>query len=144
MQAPDEALPLPRDAVYLTHVEAGTLLLAEGADVLVEGPPQWIGEQLQVPRSCVREGCGHWVEAAGWIRLSQAGGAPDGDGARGRIRVIAPAQAGRDPLEAVLGHLRALRRLENRLLAATARALRRRLAPRDNGDQGTGAQPGAT
>lgn len=138
MQAPDEALPLPRDAVYLTHVEAGTLLLAEGADVLVEGPPQWIGEQLQVPRSCVREGGGHWVETAGWIRLSQAGGAPVEDGTLGRIRVIAPAQAGRDPLEAVLGHLRALRRLENRLLAATARALRRRLALPGGGDQGVG------
>lgn len=144
MQAPDEALLLPRGAVYLTRVEAGTLLVAEGAEVLVEGPPQWIGDQLLLPRSCVHEGCGHWVEAAGWIRLSQAGSPLDGDGAMGRIRVIAPAVAGRDPLEALLGSLRALRRLENRLLAATARTLRRRLAPSGNSDQGTGAHPGAT
>ncbi len=144
METPDETLPLPRGALYLTRVEAGTLLLAEGADVLVEGPPQWIGDQLQVPRSCVREGCGHWLEAAGWIRLSQAGDRTVGDGAAGRIRLIAPVEAGGNALEAVLGRLRALRRLENRLLAATARALRRHLAPSGSGDQDTGARPDAT
>ncbi len=138
MQTPDETLPLPRGAMYLTRVEAGTLLLAEGADVLVEGPPQWIGDQLQVLRSRVREGCGHWVETAGWIRLSQAGSQPAGCSVDGRVRLIAPADAGGDLLETVLGRLRRLRRLENRLLAATARALRQRLAPPGSSDQGAG------
>lgn len=138
MQAPDETLPLPRGALHLTRVDAGTLLLAEGVDVLVEGPPQWIGDQLQVLRSCIREGCGHWVETAGWIRLSQAGGQAAGCRADGRVRLIAPADAGGDALEGVLGRLRGLRRLENRLLAAIAQALRQRLAPPGSSDQGAG------
>ncbi|KAB2967470.1 hypothetical protein [Zoogloea sp.] len=129
MQAPDVILRLAPGALHLTRVEAGTLLLAEGADILVEGPAHWIGEQLLAPRSCVHEGCGHWVERAGWIRLSRAGEPRDACPADGLVRLIAPAGAGNNPLEALLARLRGLRRLENRLLAATARALRLGLEP---------------
>ncbi|NML28466.1 hypothetical protein [Zoogloea dura] len=134
MQATDEILRLAPGALHLTRVEAGTLLLAEGAEILVEGPPHWIGEHLLAPRSCVREGCGHWVERAGWIRLSRAEGHQDDCQADGLVRLIAPPGSGDTPLDAVLARLRGLRRLENRLLAATARALRLRLAQPDAHD----------
>lgn len=141
MQATDEILRLPPGALHLTRVEAGTLLLAEGAEILVEGPPHWIGEQLVAPRSRVREGCGHWVDVAGWIRLSRADehcGDPHSadQPADSLVRLIAPAGATVNPLDAMLARLRGLRRLENRLLAATARALRLRLALPSAQDRG--------
>lgn len=141
MQTTDEILRLAPGALHLTRVEAGTLLLAEGAEILVEGPPHWIGEQLVAPRSRVREGCGHWVDTAGWIRLSRAdehyGDKRSTDeAADSLVRLIAPADAAGNPLDAMLARLRGLHRLENRLLAATARALRLRLAPPGAKDQG--------
>lgn len=115
----DTALYLAPDHRLLRAVKAGTLLLVEEGLVELDGPPRWLGEQMLRPRLQIEAGCGHVFDEDGWIELSSARGA--------RLRLVSDRTSGVNAVEVLMGRMRCLRTLENRLLAAVAAALRVRL-----------------
>ncbi|WP_354682817.1 hypothetical protein [Cupriavidus necator] len=52
------------------RVAAGTVLHADGGEMVVAGPPQWLAETCHLPRRRLRAGDTLVVSARGWLEVA--------------------------------------------------------------------------
>ncbi|MBL8454498.1 MAG: hypothetical protein JNK97_17320 [Zoogloea sp.] len=121
---PDEALHIGPARHHQCQAAAGSLLVVDEGQVILDLPPRWIDAQMLSPRHRIEAGCCHVLEEGGWITLTAPRGAS--------LRLVAERSRDESLLALLLARVRWLRTLENRLLAAGAEALRLRLERREN------------
>ena len=83
-----EYLLLARGGSRLVHVEAGSTLVALGAEVLIDDAQRWLAERVWTPSATLEEGQARSFERATWIRIGSRG-----DGCR--VMLVAPAESQR-------------------------------------------------
>jgi hypothetical protein len=67
-----EYLRLARGSSRLVHVEAGSTLVALGAEVRIDDAQRWLAERVWTPSVTLEEGQARSFERASWIRIGSS------------------------------------------------------------------------